>query len=143
MKRLICIFTLIVSMIFLVSCKQEYVKYDYAVLKETIFSVEIIKISDNNENNLSFDTIVTISEDKLEGFLLDLSDMKITKRSGNPTGLSDECIKLNYINGESEIIGKWRIVKFNSNMEFVSKTLVSMKATSFLEIINKYKEECL
>lgn len=115
MKKItLCFFT--ITIIFLSSCNGK-TNYGFLYPEDDIISIEIGYVEDinvNDEITQEFIVIKTLMNDKFSLFLGEFNDVACFKYYTDPGTLRNESngIKITYINGDFEIIGKHGQAKY-------------------------------
>ena len=143
MKKMICITFLLLVTLFLSSCVKAN-EFNYYSLRDDISRVEIIHVITQWE--LEYEVINELSENEVEVFLEQLSEIRYTKSLfGDPGTLDDEkCIKITYKSGDFDIITSFLIIKYDANRTQIQRESIiidkSIVVEKFDALIDEYGE---
>jgi len=140
MKKMICMMSLLLVILFLSSCAKSN-QFNYYSLREDVSKIEIIHV--NTQWELEYEVLNELSENEVEVFLEKLSEIHYTKSLfGDPGTLDDEkCIKITYKSGDFDIITSYLIVKFDANSSQIRWESIIMDKSIVAEKYNVLIEE--
>lgn len=134
MKKLLALLSVCVMCLTFTACEPIWSEYEYSDLQDTVADIEIINydnpksrpvsyiLAKSRNPNFKFNKmtlIETLNEEDCKSFLEDISDKTIgdfVRRYNSPNGV---CFKVNYKNGDFDIISEKYIGRFSSTGKFL------------------------
>ena len=140
MKKMLSITFLLLVILFLSSCAKSN-QFNYYSLREDISRIEIIHVITQWE--LEYEVINELSENEVEVFLEQLSEIRYTKSLfGDPGTLDDEkCIKITYKSGDFDIITSFLIIKYDANRTQIQWESIIIDKSIVVEKFNALIDE--
>jgi hypothetical protein len=143
MKKILSIMFLLLVILFLSSCAKSN-QFNYYSLRDDISRIEIIHVITQWE--LEYEVINELSENEVEVFLEQLSEIRYTKSLfGDPGTLDDvKCIKITYKSADFDIITSFLIIKYDANRTQIQRESIiidkSIVVEKFNALIDEYGE---
>ncbi len=142
-KNMLCIYCLLISL-FVSGCSKKEVQYNFMYDQSEVSKIEIVIVGEEDEQGLNRQEVRGEIED-IDLFLDKFNQITCYKHVGDPRGVyvNDRVIKVTYVNGEYELIGRDGQARYTMQRQYVNYVGYRyFDKEEFYDLINYYLEVC-